>query len=101
MDYALMIPIALCLVFLIAYLVMMFYTYTYLDRQLKDTPDLKGYGLSVPIIMMASGAGMGILCGLYAYAQLNTTGVFVGSVVISSLALAFSYAGLALTALTH
>jgi len=104
MDYIQILPVALGLVFLLGYIIMIWRSYALIDKGLKDIStemDESGYTRSVPIAMAASGVGMGLLGGLYAYAQINTTSVFVGSVVISSVALALSYAGLALTALTH
>jgi len=101
MEYAQMIPVAFCLLFLLAYVIMIWRTYSNLDTQLNDIPDISGYSLSVPIAIAASGLGMGLLGALYAYAQINTTAVFVGSVFISSTALALSYGGLALSAITH
>jgi hypothetical protein len=104
MDYAQIIPVALCLTFLLGYVTMMFFTYQKIDRGLRslsDEMDGSGYVMSVPLAIAASGLGMGLLGGLYAYSQINTTGVFIGSVFISSIALALSYGGLTLSALTH
>ena len=104
MNYGQIIPAALCLTFLVGYVTMMFFTYMRIDsglRDLSDEMDGSGYVMSVPLAIAASGLGMGLLGGLYAYAQINTTGVFIGSVFISSIALALTYGGLTLTAITH
>ena len=101
MDTRQTITVSIGLVFVVSYAIMVWSTYANIDKQLNSTPDLNGYGLSVPSQLAISGFVMGILGGLYAYAQINTTAVFVVAIMIALLALAISYAALCLTAITH
>jgi len=107
MDYMAYLPIAIAIFMFIIYAIMVWATYLYLNNNLGNglndsaVADARGYSMSVPLAIGFSGLGMGLLGGLYAYAQVNTTYVFTVSVGLTSFALALSFAGLGLSALTH
>lgn len=68
--------------------------------KIGEGDDIDGFQY-VPYGIALSGLLIGVLAGLYTYAQLNTTYVFLVSIGISCLALGILYGAFCLTAITH
>ena len=101
MDY---LPIGIAVFSFVLYAIMAWTSYIKLTANLLNndpTGDLKGYAQSVPLGIAASGLGIGLLGGLYAYSQVNTAYVFNISIGITCLAFAISFGGLCIAAITH
>ena len=100
MDSSPMVGAGVGIFFVVLFCIMTWTTYTIVST--TDTAeDMDGYSLSVPLGIAGSGFGMGLLAGLYSYAQINTTYVFTVSITVSFLALGILYGAFCLTAITH